>query len=117
MKKLNETIYNKLLLQAEEAKEQGMTKLASGILEAIGSFPAEEFEEYSYNDLKDDVHKDLWKIASKIMYYYNLESVDADKLDKSLVSWANKITDDLENTLDVTDVVGPFEPNVIGEEE
>ena len=53
MKKLNSTIYNKLLLQAEEAKDLEMKKLASGILEAIGSFSSDEQEEFSYEDLKE----------------------------------------------------------------
>ena len=117
MKKLNSVIYNKLLLQAEEAKEQEMKKLASGILEAIGSFPSDSEEEYAYEDLKNEIYKDLWKISSKFISYYNLTSLDATKLDKTLVSLAEKLTDEIEKTLEVDEVLsGPFEPKVIGEE-
>lgn len=115
--KLNKTIYSKLLLIAEEAKERGMTKLASGICEAIGSCPADEVEQYSYAELQNDIHKDIWKIASRLMVYYDLESVNAEKLDQTIIAWAAKMTDDLEVTLDVDTVVkGPNEPKVPGED-
>ena len=115
--KLNVTIYNKLLAQAEEAKEQGMIKLADGILEAIGSFPAEEIQEYTYTQLNDDIHRDMWKIASKLMVYYDVTSADAEKVDQTIVSWASKLVFDLETTLGVDSVVkGPLEPPVPGED-
>lgn len=117
MKKLNSTIYNKLLLQAEEAKELEMKKLASGILEAIGSFSSDEQEEFSYEDLKEEIYKDLWKMSSKFIYYYNLDSLDALKLDKTLVSLAEKLTDEIEKTLEVDEVISSsVEPKVFGEE-
>jgi hypothetical protein len=115
--KLNETIYNKLLAQAEEAKEQGMTKLAESILEAIGSFPADEVQEYSYTQLNDDIHRDMWKIASRLMVYYDVTSADAEKVDQAIVSWASKVVTDLEVALSVDSVVkGPLEPPVPGED-
>lgn len=115
--KLNATIYNKLLAQAEEAKEQGMVKLAEGILEAIGSFPADEAQEYSYNQLSDDIHRDMWKIASRLMVYYDVTSADVTKVDQTIVSWASRVVADLESTLGVDSVIkGPLEPPVPGED-
>lgn len=115
--KLNTTIYNKLLAQAEEAKEQGMVKLADGILEAIGSFPADEAQEYTYVQLNDDIHRDMWKIASKLMVYYDVTSADAEKIDRTIISWAAQVVSDLERTLGVDSVVkGPLEPPVPGED-
>ena len=45
--KLNSTIYNKLFAQAEEAKEQGLVKLADHIMDAIEKQPEVEVPEYS----------------------------------------------------------------------
>ena len=117
MKKLNPVMYHKLLLQAEEAKELGMTKLASSILEAIGPYPEENPETYSYAQLQDDMHRGLWKLASQLMVYYDVQSADAEALNKVIVSWASKMTDDLEQTLNISDVKGPLEPPLPGEEE
>jgi len=115
--KINPTIYKKLLAQAEEAKAQGFTKLADGIVNAIGSYPIEELEEYTYAQLQDDLHRDLWKVATRLMYYYDLQSIDALKLEQTLASWASNMLDDLEITLNVDGVVaGATEPKVPGQE-
>jgi hypothetical protein len=114
--KINPVVYKKLLAQAEEAKSQGFTKLADGIINAIGSYPNDEKEEYSYNQLQDDIHRDLWKIATRLMYYYDMQSLDALKLDQTLVTWASAMLDDLEVTLNVDNVVaGVTEPKTPGE--
>lgn len=116
MKKLNTVIYNKLLAQAEEAKEQGMIKLANSILETIGALSTDEPQEYSYTQLTNDIHSDMWKAASRLMIYYAVDSVDAEKINQSIVVWAGRMVSDLENTLGVDAVVkGPLEPLVPGE--
>ncbi len=117
MKKLNETIYRKLYAQAEEAKAKGMTKLASDIFEAIGPYSNEEKSEYSYAQLQEDIHRDLWKVATRLLHYYDLKSVDAEKLDEEIIRWASNLTDDLEHTLKIDSVVGPLEPKLPGETE
>lgn len=114
---MNSVIYRKLVAQAEEAKEQGMTKLANGIMEAIGPEPVEEPQEYSYAQLHDDTHKEMWKVAAHLMRYYNLEYADVEKLDKSILVWASRVISDMEDTLEVDSVVvGPLEPRVPGED-
>ena len=56
-------------------------------------------------------------MSSKFIYYYNLNSLDALKLDKTLVSLAEKLTDEIEKTLEVDEVISsPVEPKVFGEE-
>lgn len=115
--KINQVVYKKLLAQAEEAKEQGFIKLADGILDAIGSHPNDEVEEYTYAQLQDDLHRDLWKVATRLMYYYDLQSIDALKLEQTLSSWAANMLDDLEITLNVDNVVaGATEPKVPGQD-
>ena len=44
MKNLNETVHARMLLQAEEAKEIGFTKLADRVLSAMGPVPRDEKE-------------------------------------------------------------------------
>lgn len=117
MKKINSVIYNKLLAQAQEAKTQKLTSLASGILEAIGPYPNEEECEYTYAQLQEDIHKDMWKMATRLMHYYDVQSLDAEKLDQEIVTWSSKMVDGLEETLGVDSVVvGPLEPKVPGQD-
>ena len=40
--KLNKTIYNKLVLQAEEAQDRGMIKLADAIYESVNNIQLDE---------------------------------------------------------------------------
>jgi hypothetical protein len=101
MKKLGITLYNKLAIQAEEAEEQGMTKLASFISKAIGSEPEEQLSVYSQEELEQDVHKNLWKVATCVLKYYNVSSVDAEKLNNTLESLASDFIAELESSLDV----------------
>ena len=114
--KINPVIYKKLLAQAEEAKDQGLVSLAEGILSAIGSYPDEEKEEYTYSKMKMDIHQDMWKVATRLMHYYDIESTDAARLDESLMVLCSEIIDNLEETLKVDSVVkGPLEPKLPGE--
>ena len=117
MKKLNETVYKKLYAQAEEAKAQGLTKLSASIFDAIGPHANDEASEYSYAQLQDDIHRDLWKVATRLLHYYDVESVDAEKLNEEIIHWASSLTEGLEQTLQVDEVVvGPLEPTVPGQD-
>lgn len=116
MTKLNPVIYRKLAAQAEEAKAQGLTKLASNIMEAIGDEPTQELTEYSYSQMENDIHRHLWKVASHVMYYYNIDCADVQRLDKSILLWASEAIDELEHVLGVKgQVKGPLEPKLPGE--
>lgn len=116
MTKINPVVYKKLLAQAEEAKEQGFTKLAASIHNAIGSYPNDEESQYSYIDLHDDILQDMWKVATRLMHYYDVQSIDAVKLDQNLALWVQAMVEDLEKTLNVDEViVGATEPKVPGQ--
>jgi hypothetical protein len=115
--KINPVIYKKLLAQAEEAKTQGLVVLADGILSAIGSYPNDEKEEYTYIQMKEDIHRDMWKMATRLMYYYDVKTADATKLNQELTIWASEMIDSLEGVLNVSEVVkGPLEPKLPGED-
>lgn len=116
MKKLNKIIYNKLLLQAQEAKDNGFKKLANNIFETIGSVPEDEDVKYSYSELKSDIEIGLWKIASNIMKYYDLDSIDAQKLDSTIEVLAENFVEEIEKTLDIEPTtIGPLEDKVLGQ--
>jgi len=108
--------YNKLKLQAYEAREQGMEKLAEAVDTAIGNSPQFETKEYSSLNLDKEVHKDLWRIATKVLAFHDLDSANIEQIDQSLSVWAEKIISDLEKTLQVSNLVkGPLEPKLPGE--
>lgn len=116
MKKLNSVIYNKLLLQAEEAKDQQMTKLASGILGALGPLPEDEQVKYAFTEVEEDIHSGLWSLATCILKYHDISSIDAAKLDIVIESLASKFINEIENSLEIDGLrIGPLEPSVPGE--
>jgi hypothetical protein len=114
--KINSTIYKKLVLQAEEAKDQQLIKLADGILGAVGAVPNDEQIEYSYSQLQNDIYQDMWKIATRLIYYHDLQSVNAEKLGKDLEAYAAEILEQLELNFGVDDVIkSSVEPKLLGE--
>ena len=116
MKKLNSVVYQKLLLQAEEAKDREMVKLANGILNSLTPFPEDEVVSYDYDQLQDDVYQDLWKAATCILKYYDIKSADAEKLHEALEVVASKLIEEVEHSLSVKHTqVGPLEPKVPGQ--
>lgn len=113
---MNTVIYNKLLLQAEEAKEQGMKKLAEGILSALTATPEDEVIKYSFSELDKDVYKGLWALAANVIKYYDLESVNSEKLNETIEILSSKFIEELQVSLGVENTVaGPLEPNLPGE--
>ncbi len=116
MAKLNKIAYNRLLLQAEEAKDQGMVALAEAIMFAIQA-PDMQENKYSYDDLNRDIYQGLWELASKVAKYYDVEDVRVEKISKVIDSLVSTFIEDLEDALEVEDVKGPKEPKLLGESE
>ena len=116
MKKLNSVVYNKLLLQAEEAKDREMVKLASALMNTMGPMPEDEQVIYNFSELQTDVYQGLWKLAACIIKYHDLESVDAEKVHEVLEALATKVIEEVEQSLSVDNThVGPLEDKVPGE--
>lgn len=106
MKKLNPVVYHKLLLQSQEAKVQGMTKLASGIVGAVGPIAEDEEIKYSYQQLQDELYDGMWKLATHVLKYYDVKSADAGSLHHRLESLADQFLNELEAdlNLDIDDI-------------
>ena len=118
MTKLNSVVFRKLAAQAEEAKEKGLNDLSEHISSAIGEECQDQsVESYAYQQLQKDVHNELWKIASHIMSYYDVESADAEAVHQVVTEVSNNIVEQLKVALRVDDMtIGPREPKVPGEE-
>lgn len=113
---MNSTVYNKLLLQAEEAKEQGMKKLATGILSSLTALPEDETTLYSSAELDQDIYNGLWALAANVIKYYDVDSVDSEKLNEVIETLASKFINEVQASLDAEEiVVGPLEPILPGE--
>lgn len=116
MKKLNAVVYHKLLLQAEEAKYQGLNKLASGVLQALGPIPEDEQVNYNLEALQEDIYHGLWKLAGCLIKYHDLKSVDVERVHQILESLADKVVKDVKTSLNVeNESVGKLEDKVLGE--
>lgn len=117
MKKLNQTIHRKLVAQAEEAKGRGLVKLGQDILNAVGPEFMSEPEEYSYFQLNEDIKSDLWKSAIRLIEHYNLNSVDAERVQRIIEVLAHEVVSELEASLNVdTADRGTLDPKVLGED-
>jgi hypothetical protein len=67
MKKINKLAYERLLIQAQEARQMGLIKLADSITQALTPNPEDESVEdvsYSFAELEDDIHNGMWKLAT-----------------------------------------------------
>lgn len=114
MKKLNEVIYNKIVIQANEAKELGFEKLAEEVLSVVGPVPREEEISYSLKELEANVKNNLWKIALEYINYHDLNSVDIQKVDAVLNALVPKVAHAIEQGIEA-DGFGPLEPKLFGQ--
>jgi choline kinase len=114
MIKINQTVLNKIKLQAEEAEIQGFNKLAQGLIEALKEDITDN-SEYSFEELSNKIYYGLWKIAFDVIGYHNLESVDVKKLDETITALSSSVLTDIENSLDKNGDIGPNEPMLPGE--
>lgn len=117
MNKLNPIVYQKILLQAQEAKLRDMKKLAGAVLGGLAPAPAEEKITYSFTDLKENVYNGLWKLAFDVVGYHDLNTADIEKLDKAIVYATDNFVKEIEHALEVEGKIGPNEPKLPGQSE
>ncbi len=112
--KINKKLYDRLVLQAEEAEKLGMNKIASNVLETAEPFLENESIEYSYADLENDISKDIWKMATRLFNYYQINNIDIKEFNKIVEASAETLLDELEDALDVKEqLIGATEPKVV----
>lgn len=116
MNKLSKIAYERLICQAEEAKELKMEQLTDGLLSALGPMPrSEEKLTYSEAALQDTVYKALWKVALEVVAYHDLKSVDAQAINEVVADFTGKVIEEVEVSMGVKGKVGASEPKVFGQ--
>jgi hypothetical protein len=113
--KLNKIAYGKMALQAEEARDLGLTKLAGNVFMAIGSVAREEKMAYNEEHLMNDVEAGLWKIAADIIAYHDLDGVDIQKVEAIVDELGERVVASIEKTLGVEGDIGGLEEKVFGQ--
>ncbi len=113
--KLNPTLHKKLLAEAEEAKLQSLTKLASALEHAL--VPSEDSQSlYSLSEVRQDVYEGLWKLATSLLKYHDVTSLPTERLDVVLADLSIDFMEQVEQVIGKQDQIGPFEPKVPGQE-
>jgi hypothetical protein len=113
--KLGKIAYNKILLQAEEARDLGFDKLSNDVFASIGSIARDEQIVYNEKDLRDDVSKSIWKIAMDVIAYHDLKSIDIQQMDEVINELSDHIVANIENGLGVLGKIGALEEKLPGE--
>jgi len=119
MAKLNKIAHSRLLLQAQEAKEMGLDRLARGMFFALKL--AEEdadmpVSKYSYEQMQEEIYQELWELVSKVAQYYDVDNITAEKIDDVLQEMRDNFLEKVEEVLGVEEgSVGALEPEVPGE--
>lgn len=118
--KVNKKLFNKLSLQAEAAKNFGMEKLAHSVTEALlsyGSYSPDDIKEYSHDQMQQDIHSDLWKVATRLLNYYNIESLDIEKFDRIIQIASEQFIEEVEKDLSKDNLLNSkSEPKLPGQE-
>lgn len=116
MKNLKDVIYNKILIQAEEARELGFDKLAEDVLSVMGPISRTDDEQITYSsaEISKDVHQKLWKIAMDYIKFHDVDSVDIQKIDETLKDLGKTISKNIENALGTSNI-GKIEPKLPGQ--
>lgn len=116
MIKLNSVIYNKMVLQAEEAVEQEKIALADGVLGAIGPASNDEDKEHSFSELDKEVYDNMWKSAVHVIAHYGLKSADIERVDEVIKNASEKFVLDVCRSLDIDESsFSILEPKVPGQ--
>ena len=121
MQTIDKNLWNRLCAQAQEAKEQGLTKIATNLenqLTEIGNNGKirDEKTKFSYSNesFEHDVHQALWSIAIRAADFYQ-KSFDSKKIQTIIEKTATDLISDLRIEIS-PDGVGANEPSIPGEE-
>lgn len=117
MIKLNKMVYERLLAQAQEAKELNLDYLGDSLLSVIGPVPRDGDEEIQISraDLEKEIYKNIWKIALDLISFHDLKAPDIQKLGDNINDISNNLISNLENSLNVEGKPGVLEPKLPGE--
>ncbi len=117
MKKMGQQLRDRLLLQAEEAKAQGIDDLMSGVWRmVIATDPENKYTDtFNHDELSLAVQRSLWEATGKIATYHDLSMIDIQKMRPLIAEAAEKFINQIECSCDVENKLGPFEETVPGQ--
>jgi hypothetical protein len=116
MRTITENLKIRLIAEAEEAKIQGLTKIAE-TLPQIKDLPVRENTDsytYSNDDLQNDVKASIWNIVVRTADFHNCY-IDMQKASQIVDFYANDILADLRKVANIEHGIGAYEPNIPGE--
>ena len=117
MKTINKKLADRLNLQLNEAKLQGLDKIASNIEHVVKTaIVRKSDEEYTYSseDLGKDVSEALWTGVVRAADFYDC-NIDAVAMEKAIAHFASQLIEEVRVQGGVVHGVGTFEPKVAGE--
>jgi hypothetical protein len=117
MNKLSNVVYKRLLAQAEEARDLKLENLADSVLSALGPMTRDEEEtfEFSYAELRNNVHRSLWKIAIDVVAYHDYQKSDIQKIEATITDLTDAVLVAIRGSLNSSDKIGPNEPKLPGQ--
>ena len=116
MKKMGQQLKDRLVLQAQEAKTQGMEHLSDGIFRMImGVDIKETTNHFNYDELSKIVQQSLWEATGRIATYHDLPMVDVQRMMPLIAEAAEKFIREVERSYDVENKLGPFEEDLPGQ--
>lgn len=118
MRTVTENLKNRLILQSEEAEIQGLTKIASHLIdqaEILDVRADNESYTYSNEDFQNDVENSIWKAVVRFADFHNV-TVDAIQAQNIVEKVASDLISELRVKTGTIHGVGAFEPTVSGEE-
>lgn len=103
MKKIRKDLYNRLLIEANELKLLGKVKLASQLLNAIGSFPEEieqdDSSDFIIKDIKVNTQEQIVEIIVKLCSDLNCE-MNSNQIEELASLFTDKLIEKVENFRD-----------------
>ena len=117
MRKIKESVYQRIIAQSDELQDRGFDKVAQNIEQAVNDDITfdDGSEDYSFDQLNQEVNGDLWKAATRFIRYYNLDHADVERVQKALLATASTLTAEMEWALKVDDKSETLEPKLPGE--
>lgn len=114
MTHVRKKIYDRIVAQAEEARDRGFDELSEFAFKSVGSFPEEEYV-YQKDEMENEVQTNLWKSAIEIIKYYDIVNADIGKINAIIKKCSEDLEKELKTSFDVKNQLGPFEEKVFGQ--
>lgn len=118
MRTVTENLKNRLILQSEEAEIQGLTKIASHLIDQAEITPVRADNEsytYSNEDFQNDIEGSIWGAVVRFADFHNV-SINAAEAQNIVEKIASDLVSELRVKTGTIHGVGAFEPTISGEE-